>query len=93
MHARAIEIGHRGRARMMAQCIQAEALRSMNRGEMTEPRRIDATRAPGAMQIEHCDIPAEMTLTEWRRTKADGTPGRRRRSVKQTLTGVFRRAA
>lgn len=31
------------------------------------PRRIDPARVAGALQVEHCDIPAELTLTEWRR--------------------------
>ena len=29
--------------------------------------RLDASRAPGAIQVEHCDIPGDMTLSEWRR--------------------------
>ena len=58
---------------------------------MTEPRpRIDARRAPGAMQIEHCDIPADMTLCDWRRMKAAEQAAQRRRPwVKR----VFKRAA
>ena len=36
---------------------------------MTEnPRRLNASLAPGALQTEHCDIPGEMTLGEWRRS-------------------------
>ena len=31
------------------------------------PRRPDAVRAPGALHPEHCDIPGDMTLGEWRR--------------------------
>jgi len=34
---------------------------------MTHHRRIDPTRAAGALHVEHCDIPAGMTLGEWRR--------------------------
>ncbi len=35
---------------------------------MTEnPRRLDASHAPGAIQVEHCDVPGDMTLGEWRR--------------------------
>ena len=30
-------------------------------------RRIDPSRTAGALQVEHCDIPADLTLTEWRR--------------------------
>ncbi len=38
---------------------------------MTEnPRRLDARSAPGALQIEHCDVPDGMTLGEWRRSCA-----------------------
>ena len=28
--------------------------------------RFDATRAPGAILVEHCDIPDGMTISEWR---------------------------
>ena len=31
------------------------------------PRRLHAALAPGAIQVEHCDVPLEMTLEEWRR--------------------------
>jgi hypothetical protein len=31
------------------------------------PRRIDPARVNGALHVEHCDIPADLTLTEWRR--------------------------
>ncbi|MDQ5808839.1 MAG: hypothetical protein M3320_09200 [Actinomycetota bacterium] len=31
------------------------------------PPRLDASSAPGAIQVEHCDVPAHMTLDEWRR--------------------------
>ena len=38
---------------------------------MTENRRrVDARSAAGALQIEHCDVPADMTLGEWRRSCA-----------------------
>ena len=30
------------------------------------PRRLHAAAATGAMQVEHCDIPAGMTIGEWR---------------------------
>ena len=51
---------------------------------MPEPRRIDPTAASGALLIEHCDIPADMTLGEWRRQCAEDArrPGRRRRPVR-----------
>ena len=28
--------------------------------------RFNATQASGALLVEHCDIPAEMTIGEWR---------------------------
>ena len=57
---------------------------------MTEPKpRIKAIAATGAMQVEHCDIPEEMTLCEWRRAKAAAAPQRRR----PLLRRVFNRAA
>ena len=36
---------------------------------MTE-RHIDPARTAGALLTEHCDIPADMTLAEWRRDAA-----------------------
>jgi hypothetical protein len=61
-------------------------------------RRIDPSRTAGALQVEHCDVPGDLTLDEWRRecraaaAKAaratrDGHATRRRR-----LTGRLRRA-
>ena len=56
-------------------------------------RRFAAAHATGAMQIEHCDIPAEMTIGEWRKAAAaerraarDGQAGLRR-----TLRRALRR--
>ena len=56
-------------------------------------RRLDAAQAPGAMLVEHCDIPMGMTIDEWRtaaaaerRAARDGRPGLRR-----TLRRVLRR--
>ena len=50
------------------------------------PPRLDASQATGALQVEHCDVPPEMTLGEWRRhcaqerraaaTAASGAPKR-----------------
>ena len=46
--------------------------------------RLDASHAPGALQVEHCDVPPEMTLGEWRRhcaaqrRAADEQAGKRR---------------
>ena len=31
------------------------------------PPRLNASLAPGALLVEHCDVPPEMTLGEWRR--------------------------
>ncbi|HEX8085217.1 MAG TPA: hypothetical protein VF529_13075 [Solirubrobacteraceae bacterium] len=55
---------------------------------MTEnPRRLVAIRATGAIQVEHCDVPAEMTLDEWRRHCAA-----ERSEAKLTRRGERRRA-
>jgi hypothetical protein len=32
----------------------------------TASRRIDAAHCTGALLVEQCDIPAEMTISEWR---------------------------
>ena len=62
----------------------------MTPDEMNEPTpRVKAASAPGAMQVEHCDVPEDMTLCEWRRAKA-AAQGTRRRPL---LQRVFRRAA
>jgi hypothetical protein len=66
--------------------------RSLNRdgrraeytSEMTTAGRFDPSRATGALQVEHCDIPAEMTLADWRREcarSAAATRGDRRRTA------------
>ena len=34
---------------------------------MTTTGGFDPSRAPGALLVEHCDIPVDMTLNEWRR--------------------------
>ncbi len=63
---------------------------------MTENRpRVDARSAPGALQIEHCDVPAEMTLGEWRRScaterreaEAVEAAGSKRRGLRRLLRG------
>jgi hypothetical protein len=43
---------------------------------MTTTGRFDPSRAPGALLVEHCDIPDGMTLCEWRRRggHAAGSP-------------------
>ena len=35
------------------------------------PPRLDVLQAAGALHVEHCDVPVEMTLGEWRRHCAD----------------------
>jgi hypothetical protein len=61
---------------------------------MTENRpRVDARSAPGALHVEHCDVPADMTLGEWRRAcaaerraaEADVAP--KRRGLRRLLRG------
>jgi hypothetical protein len=63
---------------------------------MTEnPRRLDAVRAPGALHVEHCDIPGDMTLGEWRRrcvaerraAEAQQPGGAMRRGLRRLLGG------
>ena len=51
------------------------------------PPRLDAATAPGALQIEHCDVPAEMTLGEWRRHCA----AERRAAAQSERRGAMRR--
>ena len=93
VHAQAL----RNLARHSTRRLQPTSPSVDEQGEMTEPRRLDATRATGAMQVEHCDVPGEMTLADWRRERAKRaaihTPRPPRRSVRRALTGVFRRAA
>jgi hypothetical protein len=48
--------------------------------------RFDPRHASGAMQIEQCDVPADMTLRQWRAAeKAD------RRAVRDAERGLARR--
>ena len=57
------------------------------------PRRLHAALAPGAIQVEHCDVPVEMTLDEWRRhcaaerhaARAAGGRGTKRRGLRRLL--------
>ena len=51
--------------------------------------RFDASRAVGAMLVEHCDIPAEMTIGEWR--KAAAVERRAARDQQSGLGGRLRR--
>jgi hypothetical protein len=59
------------------------------------PPRLDARSAPGALQVEHCDIPAHMTLDEWRRRSvaerraaaSAEAHSRRRRGLRRLLGG------
>ena len=67
-------------------------VRAEERGEMSERRRFDATRAAGALRTEHCDIPLGMTLGEWRtacaaRDRAEAPP---RRSLLRGLRSALR---
>jgi hypothetical protein len=93
VHAQAL----RNLARHSTGCLQPVRPAVDERSEMTEPRRLDVARATGASQVEHCDVPGEMTLDDWRRERAKRaavhTPRPPRRSVRRALTGVFRRAA
>ena len=55
--------------------------------------RLDASSAPGAFQVEHCDVPQDMTLGEWRRHCANerraaagaSRPGPLRRGLRRLL--------
>ena len=93
VHAQAL----RNLARHSTRCLQPVSPAVDERCEMSEPRRIKPTHATGAMQVEHCDVPGEMTLADWRRERAKRaaihTPRPPRRSVRRALTDVFRRAA
>ena len=58
------------------------------------PPRLVAVRAPGAIHVEHCDVPADMTLEEWRRHCAAArheakraTRRERRRGLRRLLGG------
>ncbi len=60
------------------------------------PRRLEASSAPGAFRVEHCDVPAELTLDEWRshcareRRAARGEPrgGAMRRGLRRLFGAV-----
>jgi hypothetical protein len=49
--------------------LQGHGGRPINEGAMTE-RRIEPARVTGALMTEHCDVPAGMTLADWRRETA-----------------------
>ena len=59
------------------------------------PPRLNASLAPGAIQVEHCDVPADMTLDEWRRhcaaerheAKLAARAATRRRGLRRLLGG------
>ena len=59
------------------------------------PPRLHASSAPGALQVEHCDVPPEMTLGEWRRhcaqerrdRAAEARGGTMRRGLRRLLGG------
>ena len=50
--------------------------------------RLDASSAPGALQVEHCDVPPGMTLGEWRRHCAQ----ERRGATPESAGGPVRRS-
>ena len=62
---------------------------------MTEhPRRLDPIRANGAMRVEECDVPGEMTLGEWRRhcateRRAGESTDRRHGPMRRGLRRLF----
>jgi hypothetical protein len=58
------------------------------------PRRPNAAHATGAMQVEHCDIPAGMTIGEWRAAAAEERRAARaaRRAAQRGVRGALRRA-
>jgi hypothetical protein len=41
---------------------------------LTPPRILNACHATGALLVEACDIPEDMTLTEWRREHEAARP-------------------
>lgn len=53
-------------------------------------RHFTAASAPGAMQVEHCDIPAELTIGEWR--KACAAERKAARDSRPGLKNSLRRA-
>ena len=52
--------------------------------------RFDAAQAPGALLVEHCDIPVEMTIAEWRTVRA--AQDRAERDACRAERGLLRRA-
>ena len=52
-------------------------------------RRFDAAHAAGAMLVEHCDIPADMTIGQWRAVCA--AERRAARTAQGGLRGTIRR--
>ena len=54
------------------------------------PRHFTAASATGAMLVEHCDIPAELTIGEWR--KACAAERKAARDARPTLRSSVRRA-
>ena len=66
--------------------------RADHREEMAaeSPRRFVAATATGAILVEHCDIPAELTIGEWR--KACAAERKAARDSRPTLRNTVRRA-
>ena len=52
--------------------------------------RFDATQAPGAILVEHCDIPDGMTISEWR--TACAAERRAAHEAGRSERGLLRRA-
>jgi hypothetical protein len=43
---------------------------------LTPPRILNACHATGALLLEACDIPEDMTLVEWRREREAARPSK-----------------
>ena len=58
-----------------------------------KPRRLEAAAATGAMLVEHCDIPAGMTIGDWRKACAAERRAERasQPGLRHTLRRVLRR--
>jgi hypothetical protein len=63
----------------LARALNRRGVAPITTGEMAPDRllRVDAPRATGAMLVEHCDVPAGMTLAEWRRASRAEASGSR----------------
>ena len=66
----------------------------MNGVMAEQPYRFEATRATGAFHVEECDVPAEMTLGEWRLHRAEerracAAAAPRRGAVRRSLRRIL----